>query len=63
MKECKDCELAVFCYSDPDSWMFRTKKEMREAAEKMAACEKYRSLRHQAEASNSSQRPAKAAGA
>lgn len=41
-KECKDCELAVFCYAEPASWIFRTKQEMREIEQQIAAC-----VRHQ----------------
>jgi hypothetical protein len=38
MNDCKECELAVYCYSEPCSWMFRTMEEMREKQQKMAAC-------------------------
>jgi hypothetical protein len=38
MNNCKECELAVYCYSEPCSWMFRTMEEMREKQRQMAAC-------------------------
>ena len=38
MNNCKECELAVYCYSEPCGWMFRTMEEMREKQQKMAAC-------------------------
>jgi|GEM_PF-750921 hypothetical protein len=41
MNNCKECELAVYCYSEPSSWMFRTMEEMREKQQKMAACPLY----------------------
>lgn len=68
MKDCKDCELAVYCYSDPNSWTFRTKDQMRDVSQRMSACERFRGLRRQdpesdpeAGAADSGSRP-KAAG-
>jgi hypothetical protein len=36
MKDCKECELAIYCYSESSTWIFRTKEEM---CEKQAAIE------------------------
>jgi len=38
MEECKECELAVYCYSDPSAWVFRTKQEMDEKQAAMRQC-------------------------
>jgi hypothetical protein len=34
MSECRECELAIYCYSEASTWIFRTMEEM---AEKQAA--------------------------
>lgn len=47
MKDCKDCDLAVYCYSDPNSWTFRTKDQVHEVEERMAACERFQTLPRQ----------------
>ena len=38
MKECKECELAIYCYSDSTTWIFRTKQEMDEKRTAMSDC-------------------------
>lgn len=38
MKECRECELAIYCYSDSSSWIFRTKQEMEEKRAVMDKC-------------------------
>ncbi|MHC1730272.1 MAG: hypothetical protein AB9866_30445 [Syntrophobacteraceae bacterium] len=38
MEQCKQCELAIYCYSDSSSWVFRTKQEMEEKTAAMAVC-------------------------
>lgn len=38
MEECRACELAVYCYSDSNTWTFRTKQEMEEKQAAMAKC-------------------------
>jgi hypothetical protein len=38
MEECKTCELAVYCYSESSTWVFRTKQEMDEKQEIMEKC-------------------------
>lgn len=38
MKECQKCELATYCYSEANTWVFRTKQEMREKQAAIAAC-------------------------
>jgi hypothetical protein len=38
MEECKTCELAVYCYSESGTWVFRTKQEMEEKQEMMDKC-------------------------
>ena len=30
MKECKECELAIYCFTESSTWIFRTKQEMEE---------------------------------
>jgi len=41
MKECKDCELAIYCYSDSSTWIFRTKQEMEEKQDEIARCPRH----------------------
>ena len=36
--DCETCELAVYCFSDESTWVFRTKEEMREKLKRIAAC-------------------------
>lgn len=38
MERCKECELAIYCYTDSSSWIFRTKAEMEEKRAAMANC-------------------------
>jgi hypothetical protein len=38
MERCKDCELAIYCFSDSSSWIFRTKQEMGQKKEAIANC-------------------------
>jgi len=38
MEKCKECELAVYCFSDSSSWIFRTLQEMGEKKEAIANC-------------------------
>ena len=38
MEQCRDCELAIYCYSDSSSWIFRTKQEMGEKKDAIANC-------------------------
>ncbi|MGO9018945.1 MAG: hypothetical protein ACLQVJ_11405 [Syntrophobacteraceae bacterium] len=38
MKQCKECELAIYCFSDSSSWVFRTKQEMEEKKDVIANC-------------------------
>ncbi len=39
MERCKECELAIYCFSDSSSWVFRTKQEMEEKKDVIANCE------------------------
>lgn len=41
MKECKECELATYCYSEASTWVFRTKQEMLEKQAAITACPLY----------------------
>lgn len=41
MEQCKECELAVYCYSEPNSWVFRTKQEMVEKQAAIRQCPYY----------------------
>lgn len=38
MERCKDCELAIYCYTDSSSWIFRTKQEMEEKSAAIMEC-------------------------
>lgn len=38
MERCKECDLAIYCYSDSSSWIFRTKQEMEEKSAAMKNC-------------------------
>ncbi|SPF48334.1 hypothetical protein SBDP1_740018 [Syntrophobacter sp. SbD1] len=38
MEQCKECELAIYCFSDSSSWIFRTTQEMGEKKEAIANC-------------------------
>ena len=37
-RDCDSCELAVYCYSDESTWVFRTKQEMLEKLEIISKC-------------------------
>ena len=41
MERCKACELAIYCYSDSSTWVFRTKQEMDEKQAAMTECPMY----------------------
>jgi hypothetical protein len=45
MKECRVCELAIYCYSDSGTWVFRTKQEMEEKQAEMLACTLHEQVR------------------
>lgn len=45
MNECKNCELAIYCYSDSTTWIFRTKQEMDEKVAKMVDCPLHQQVR------------------
>jgi hypothetical protein len=47
MKECRECELAIYCYSDSSTWIFRTKLEMEEKTDMIAKCSIYQELQSQ----------------
>ncbi len=38
MEECKQCKLALYCYSESSTWVFRTKQEMDEKLAEMEEC-------------------------
>lgn len=38
MNECRSCDLAVYCYSEPCSWVFRTMEEMCRKQERIVSC-------------------------
>ncbi len=54
MEQCKECLLAIYCFSDSSSWIFRTKQEMEEKKAAIDKCpvreevERERTLRRQA---------------
>lgn len=41
MEACKDCELAIYCYSESSTWIFRTKQEMEEKKNVICNCPNY----------------------
>lgn len=41
MDQCRECELAIYCFTDSSSWIFRTKQEMEEKREAIARCPIY----------------------
>jgi hypothetical protein len=41
MDKCRECELAIYCYSESSSWVFRTKQEMEEKQEAIRSCPVY----------------------
>jgi hypothetical protein len=38
MERCKECELAIYCFSDSSSWIFRTTREMEEKKQAICDC-------------------------
>ena len=38
MEQCKECKLAIYCFSDSSSWVFRTMREMGEKKDAIANC-------------------------
>ncbi len=38
MEQCKECELAIYCYSDSSTWIFRTTQEMEEKKAAISEC-------------------------
>lgn len=36
--ECGACPLAVYCFSDPSTWVFRTVAELEEKTRKIQEC-------------------------
>jgi hypothetical protein len=38
MEQCKECELAIYCFSDSSSWIFRTTREMEEKKQAICDC-------------------------
>jgi hypothetical protein len=38
MERCRECELAIYCFSDSSSWIFRTKQEMEEKTAAVTNC-------------------------
>jgi len=45
MKNCSECELATYCYSEANTWVFRTKQEMQEKQAEIRACPHYEKTR------------------
>jgi len=43
-KNCKECELAIFCFTPSTDWVFRTKEEVAEKLEKIKKCPFYQRL-------------------
>ncbi len=36
--KCKDCDLAMYCYTDSSLWVFRTQEEMEKKVRFMESC-------------------------
>ncbi len=47
MEECKNCELAVYCFSEPGTWVFRTKEEMEQKQAAISCCSIYRRMQEE----------------
>lgn len=37
-EDCSMCPLAVYCFSDPSTWVFRTMTELEEKMKQMEEC-------------------------
>lgn len=44
MDECKTCDLAMYCYSESSTWIFRTKREMEEKKSVICNCPNYEQM-------------------
>lgn len=44
MHKCEECELAIYCFSEPHTWVFRTKQEMEEKQLAIFGCAIYRQM-------------------
>ena len=44
MDACKECELAIYCYSESSTWIFRTKQEMEEKKSVICNCPNYEQM-------------------
>ncbi|HEC32416.1 MAG TPA: hypothetical protein ENI41_07990 [Deltaproteobacteria bacterium] len=42
--KCKSCELAIFCFTDPANWIFRTREDIKKILRDIQACPTYREL-------------------
>jgi hypothetical protein len=50
MEDCKECELAIYCYSESSTWIFRTKEEMEEKRAAIDKCPCHQQVeRHRAQ--------------
>lgn len=36
--KCRECDLAVYCFSDPSQWVFRTKKDIEQIRSEIESC-------------------------
>lgn len=45
MRECKECDLAIYCFSESSAWIFRTKQEMEEKRAAMDNCPLHQQVR------------------
>lgn len=46
MKECRECDLAAYCYTESNTWVFRTKEEMTEKRAAIEACPLHRAAQN-----------------
>jgi hypothetical protein len=44
MHKCEKCELAVYCFTEPHTWVFRTKQEMEEKQAVIFGCAVYQQM-------------------
>lgn len=41
--ECRDCELAIYCFTESSQWVFRTMKDVEEVRKAIETCPCYQS--------------------
>ncbi len=41
---CKSCKFAIFCYTDPGEWIFRTREDIEKVLHDIEQCPTYKKL-------------------